>query len=137
MVEHYAPNGAAKVSIVEMQDQIGKDLDLVTKISMNEIMNDHGVHQYTNTKLIEVKDNEFIIECDGVVEVLPFDLGFICLGMRASAPMIGELEQYACENKIVLKNLGDSKMARRIMEGTREARDIASVLELIDSLKEN
>lgn len=137
VVEHYAPNGAAKVSIVEMQDQIGKDLDLVTKISMNEIMNDHGVHQYTNTKLIEVKDNEFIIECDGVVEVLPFDLGFICLGMRASAPMIGELEQYACENKIVLKNLGDSKMARRIMEGTREARDIASVLELIDSLKEN
>lgn len=135
IVEHYAPNGAASVSIVEMQDEIGKDLDLITKIAMNEIMDEYGVEKYTSSKLIEVKENEFIIERNGKQEHIQFDLGFIALGMRASAPMMSTLEQYACENNIVLRNLGDSKHARRIMEGTQEARDIAQVLSLIDDLK--
>lgn len=135
IVEHYAPNDVASVSIVEMQDEIGKDLDLITKISMQEIMNEYNVVQYSSTKLIEVKRNKFIVERNGKEETIEFDIGFIALGMRASAPMMGELEKYAFENQIVLKNLGDSKLARRIMEGTKEARDIAQVLSLIDDLK--
>lgn len=135
VVEHYAPNDCTSVSIVEMQNEIGKDLDLITKSAMNEIMNKYDVKQYTETCLVEVLDDAFIVQKDGKEIRLDFDLGFVCLGMRASAPMVSELEKYACENNIVFRNLGDSKMARRIMEGTQEARDVAKVLELIDSLK--
>lgn len=136
VVEHYAPHESTSVSIVELQDTIGKDLDLITKSSMYEIMDKHNVEQYTSTCLMEVKDDAFIVQKDGELIELDFDLGFICLGMRASAPMITDLEKYACENKIVLRNLGDSRLARRIMEGTQEARDIAKVLKLIDELKD-
>ena len=135
VVEHYARNHAESVTIVEMQSEIGKDLDLITGLAMHEMMQEHGVEQYTNTKLVEVQNNCFYVETQTGIEKLDFDLGFICLGMRASAPMMTELEKYGLENQVMIKNIGDSKTARRIMEGTREARDIAQTIQVIDQLK--
>lgn len=135
VVEHYATNGSQSVKIVEMQDEIGKDLDLITRISMDEMMQECNVIQYPSTQLVEVKHDRFIVRSEGELVELEFDLGFVCLGMRADAQMINELEQYGLENDIHVKNLGDSKVARRIMEGTREARDIAKTLQTIDEIK--
>jgi hypothetical protein len=63
---------------------------------------------------------------------LNFDLCFICLGMRADAPLLPELQAYALAEDIPLVNIGDSKVARRIIEGTREARDILKTIELLE-----
>lgn len=133
VVEYYAERGAKKVSIVEMQGELGKDLDLITKLSMMEIVNDYGVNVYTSTRLLEVKEDRFIVEkSDGKLEELSFELGFVCLGMRAHAPLLPELEGYAKKTNTVLLNIGDSKVARRIMEGTREARDVIEEVKLLD-----
>lgn len=69
---------------------------------------------------------------DGEIKDLSFDLGFVCLGMRAEAPLMLDLTQYAQDNGVALVNIGDSKVARRIMEGTREARDILKTIEKVD-----
>lgn len=135
VVEHYATNNAKEVSIVEMQEHIGKDLDLITKISMDEMMTKHDVNQLTQSQLIEVHNDHFLVKRNNEIQRLDFDLGFVCLGMRAEAPLIGPLEHYALEHDIVLKNIGDSKVARRIMEGTREARAIATTIQAINKKK--
>ena len=63
---------------------------------------------------------------------LSFDLGFVCLGMRADAPLLADLQDYALAEDISLVNIGDSKVARRIIEGTREARDILKTIEQLE-----
>ncbi|MGO3779605.1 MAG: FAD-dependent oxidoreductase [Enterococcus viikkiensis] len=134
VVEYYAENGAEKVDIVEMVDQLGKDLDTITKLGMMEIVTDYQVGVHTSTKLMEVQKDRFIVEdSTGKIEELPFDLGFICLGMRANAPLIPEHASYAQQNDVTLLNIGDSKVARRIMEGTREARDIVKVIKNLEA----
>lgn len=135
VVEYYAERGAKKVSIVEMQAEIGKDLDLITKLAMMEIVEEYGVEVHVETKLMEVKENSFVVEKAGELVELPFDLGFVCLGMRAEAPLIRELDSYARQTGATLLNLGDSKVARRIMEGTREARDILKTIEVLEATR--
>ncbi|MCB5953456.1 FAD-dependent oxidoreductase [Enterococcus sp. CWB-B31] len=135
VVEYYAERGAKKVSIVEMQTELGKDLDVITKLAMMEIVEEYGVEAYVSTKLMEVNESSFTVETDGKTAELSFDLGFVCLGMRAEAPLIRELDCYARENGTVLLNIGDSKTARRIMEGTREARDVLKTLEVLETTR--
>ncbi len=133
VVEYYAERGAAKVSIVEMQRELGKDLDLITKLAMMEIVEKYKVNVYTSTKLTQVNKSDFLVEDEnGCMINLNFDLGFICLGMRADAPLLPELQAYALAEDIPLVNIGDSKVARRIIEGTREARDILKTIELLE-----
>ena len=133
VVEYYAERGAKKVTIVEMQLEIGKDLDLITKLAMKEIVKEYDVEVLVETKLTQVNENNFIVEQDGKLIELPFDLGFVCLGMRAEAPLVRDLDIYARANDAVLINIGDSKVARRIMEGTREARDILKTIEVLET----
>lgn len=133
VVEYYAERGAAKVSIVEMQHELGKDLDLITKLAMMEIVEKYKVNVYTSTKLTQVNEADFLVEDEtGRMRKLSFDLGFVCLGMRADAPLLSELQAYALSEDIPLVNIGDSKVARRIIEGTREARDILKTIEQLE-----
>lgn len=135
VVEYYAERGAKKVTIVEMQSELGKDLDLITKLAMMEIVREYDVEVLLETKLTQVNKNSFLVEKDGEMIELPFDLGFVCLGMRAEAPLVRELDIYARANNAVLLNIGDSKVARRIMEGTREARDILKTIEVLENTR--
>lgn len=133
VVEYYAERGAKKVTIVEMQKELGKDLDLITKQAMMEIVTKYDVTVHLETRLKSVKEQSFMVEHDGEIVELTFDLGFVCLGMRAEAPLMVELAQYARENGVMIHNIGDSRVARRIMEGTREARDILQVIDVLET----
>ncbi|MGN0204385.1 MAG: FAD-dependent oxidoreductase, partial [Coprococcus sp.] len=129
VVEFFAPRGA-EISIVEMMPVIGNGLDPVTKADTATLMKKHQVRQMVNTKLLEVKEKSFIVETpDGVKEELPFDYGFVCLGMRANVPILDALNETYKDTGVEIVNIGDSVRARRIIEGTEEGRNILSVLE--------
>lgn len=126
-IEYFAPRHA-DCSIVEMMPMIGRDLDPVSKNATKALVEDHQVKVYTETKLMEVREDAFVVERNGKVEELPFDLGFICLGMRANNPVLQELNgKFAPENTEIY-NIGDSVRARRIFDGVQEGHDILRVL---------
>jgi 2,4-dienoyl-CoA reductase-like NADH-dependent reductase (Old Yellow Enzyme family)/thioredoxin reductase len=135
VMEYYAERGAKEVCVIEMQSEVGKDLDLITKASMMDIAREYGVKLHTETKLVEVGKDYFLVEKATGRDRIEFDLGFVCLGMKAEAPLMDRLMAYVSEQDIELVNIGDSKRARRIMEGTREARDIVRVIERISHEK--
>ena len=63
---------------------------------------------------------------------LPFDYGFVCLGMKAYAPLWNDIvEGFDGEDTEVL-NIGDSVRARRIIDGTDAGRHM--VLAALDRL---
>ena len=127
VVEFFAPRNA-KISIVEMQPVIGKDLDPVTKVQTSTLIEKHDVLELTNTALLEVKDNSFIVRRDGKEEELEFDYGFVSLGMRADAPVLESLRENFDSSKVEIVNIGDSVRARRIIEGVQEGRNILNTL---------
>ena len=129
VVEFFAPRGA-EVSIVEMMPVIGNGLDPVTKVSTQTLMQEHGVQQKPNTALQEVKADAFTVKNpDGSIEDLPFDYGFICLGMSANNPVYDALCEAFADSETEVIRIGDSVRARRIIEGTDEGRGILKVLE--------
>ena len=128
VVEFFADRNA-DISIVEMMDQIGRDLDPVSKNDTKIMMKKHNVHQLTKTALLEVKDSSFLVKGDGEPYELPFEYGFVCLGMRAQGQLYQNLTEEFSSEDVEIMNIGDSQRARRIIDGTQEGRNILTILE--------
>lgn len=128
VVEFFADKNA-DLSIVEMMDQIGRDLDPVSKNDTKVMMKKHNVKQLTKTALLEVRDRSFLVKGeDGIPYELPFDYGFVCLGMRAQGQLYQDLPKAFSSEDVELLNIGDSQRARRIIDGTQEGRNILTIL---------
>ena len=128
VVEFFADRNA-DISIVEMMDQIGRDLDPVSKNDTKAMMKKHNVHQLTKTALLEVKDSSFLVKGDREPYELPFEYGFVCLGMRAQGQLYQSLAEEFSSEDVEIMNIGDSQRARRIIDGTQEGRNILTILE--------
>lgn len=123
VVEFFAAR-KADISIVKMMDQIGRDLDLVTKNDMKCQMQAHGVHQLTKTSLLEVKADAFLVKGSEGAYELSFSYGFVCLGMRAKGQLYPQLLDAFADDDVEIINIGDSQRARRIIDGTMGGRNI-------------
>jgi 2,4-dienoyl-CoA reductase-like NADH-dependent reductase (Old Yellow Enzyme family)/NADPH-dependent 2,4-dienoyl-CoA reductase/sulfur reductase-like enzyme len=129
VVEFFAPRGA-DVSIVEMMPVIGNGIDPVSKVDIHTLMKKYGVVQMPNTALKEVCPDHFLVETADGLKELPFDYGFVCLGMKAKHPVLQKLKDaFEDDPSIEIVNIGDSVRARRIIEGTEEGRNILNTLE--------
>ena len=129
VVEFFAPRGS-KVSIVEMLPAIGNGIDPVSKVGTFSLMEQYGVRQMTKTALKEVRPDSFYVETPDGPEVLDFDYGFVCLGMKSASPVLTDIQEaFASDNSVEIVNVGDSVRARRIIEGTDEGRNILNTLE--------
>ena len=132
-VMEFMTERGADCTIVDFLPVIGNGLDPVTKCDTAAKMKKYNVTQMTRTGLQEVCDDKFIVKLpDGTIKDLPFDYGFICLGMRANTPVIDDLEKEYMDTQVEIVNIGDSKRARRIIEGTEEGRNILLTLEKHD-----
>ena len=118
----------ADISMIEMMPQIGRDLDPVSKNDVKDMMKKHDVKQLTSTALQEVKDHAFVVKGGDKIYEVPFEYGFVCLGMRAKGQLYQNLLEAFAGEDVELMNIGDSQRARRIIDGTFEGRNIVTVL---------
>lgn len=121
VVEFFAPRGA-ETTIIEMLPAIGNGLDASSASNMKECMEKHQVRQMVNTALMKVNPHSFLVKYDGKEEELPFDYGFVCLGMKAFAPVYSAIEEGFAGEDVEVLNIGDSVRARRIIDGTDAGR---------------
>ena len=129
VVEYFAPRGAS-VSIVEMLPAIGNGIDPISKVGTFAMMEQYGVRQMTKTALKEVRPDSFYVETPEGPEVLDFDYGFVCLGMKSTSPVLPDIQAaFEDNNNVEIITIGDSVRARRIIEGTDEGRNILNTLE--------
>lgn len=133
VVEFFAKRGA-DVRIVEMLPVVGKDLDTVTKVGTYDMLEKHNVDVMTSTALMEVHKDHFVVKRNDALENLDFDYGFVCLGMRAYAPVLNELKEAFNSDEVEIMNIGDSVRARRIIDGVAEGRNVLNALKKRDFL---
>lgn len=128
VVEFFAERNA-DITVVEMMPQIGRDLDPVSKLRMEEIFEKYHVTLRPDTALTKVEKNAFVVRNpDGSSEQLDFRYGFVCLGMKSASPVLTELNERFSAEKVEIVNIGDSIRARRIIDGVSEGRNILNVL---------
>lgn len=129
VVEFFAPRGA-EVSIVEMLPAIGNGIDPISKVGTFALMEEYSVRQMPNTALKEVRKDSFLVNTPDGEEILSFDYGFVCLGMKSVTPVLSEIQEaFEDHNEVEVLSVGDSVRARRIIEGTDEGRNILYTLE--------
>lgn len=136
VVEYFVNLGAKDTAVVEMADAVARDVDFINKIDLNALLNGpNGPAIHTRTLLKEVKPDRFIVLKDGEKTELPFDEGFICLGMKAHRPLDTELTAYSLETGTKVISIGDRRVARRIIDGVKEGRDIQNAIQAISQRK--
>ena len=133
VIEYFTARGAQAV-LIEMQDAAGRDLDIITKNAMLTMLDEHQVEQHMNTQLMAVAADHFQVKNTQQTFDIPFDYGFVCLGMRANRTGLDEIERWANANNVKIMNIGDSLMARRIIDGIREGRNVLDTLEDMGAL---
>ncbi len=57
------------------------------------------------------------------------------MGMRSYSPLMDSLLEYGKDHQVEVVNIGDSKQARRIIDGTHEGRNILKTIQRVDEFK--
>ena len=75
-----------------------------------------------------IKGSRVNVEKENQEIKVPFDYGFVCLGMKAYNPLYLQLKDYYQDKNGDVLEIGDCKRARRIIEGTQEGRNSIHLL---------
>ena len=122
-VAEYLSGNVGKITVVEMLDEVGKDLGQLRKICVMENLYKEGITTITNAKCVEIKDSSVVIEKEGTLEEIPCDYVVVSIGLRAREN--SEISKYCDENNIPYHIIGDALKARRALNSIKEAVDVA------------
>jgi len=122
-VAEYVEGKAAQITVVEMQDEVAKDLGDIRKVSVLENIEAAGIKVLTRSKCIEIKEDVVIMDREGQLEELSYDLIVVAIGAKSR-----NFEKIAmsCKKRgIPYHIIGDAVKARRALNSISEAASIA------------
>jgi hypothetical protein len=131
---HHLDRRAARVGI-DVRAQAGgapsaADTELFAPTQMVEMLDKEKVDIRTLIPLLEVKDDSVVVsQPDGSTVELPFDTGFVCLGMRAVDAPYRELAERVIATGVEVLIIGDSAGVGRIIDAASGGRDLLLALE--------
>ena len=108
-----------KVTIVEMMDEIARDVMPINKISIVRLIEEYNVNVLTGKRVVEIeKDGVVIADCEGNKETVSADAVIMAFGQRPEG-VIAEsiLEKYPTKTTLIGDCEGVSKAAKAIREG--------------------
>lgn len=107
-----------KVIIVEMLDEVAKELVHLRKIFAIEFIKNHDIKTYTSSKCIEIKDNSIVIEQDGTSEEIQ-GIGTVVMavGSKSDNTMADILKDMDYPYHVI----GDAFKARKAINAIWEA----------------
>ena len=125
-VAEYVEGKAQQITIVEMQDQVAKDLGDIRKISVLEHIHSAGINILTHSKCVEIKEDAIVIDKEGQLQELSYDWVVVAIGAKSRDFTDISL---ACDKKqIPCHIIGDALQARRALNSIEEAATIARLI---------
>lgn len=125
-VAEYLEGAVEEVTVVEMLNEVGKDLGDLRKITVMQNIHSAGVKTVTSAKCTEIKEGSIIVEKDGSSLSIPCDYVVVAIG--AKARNFDNIKQYCMEHDINCHVIGDAIQARRALNATTEAAAVARVI---------
>jgi len=117
---------ASKITVVEMLDEIGGDIGPIRKISVLEGIYGAGISVVTGSKCLEVNETRVKVETKGVVSEIKADTVVVAIGSRSV--VFDELSSHCDTKGIPYHVIGDALKARRVLDATREAGEVARAI---------
>lgn len=114
------------ITVIEMMDEVGKDLGLLRKVSVMENLYAEGIETMVNTKCIEINEDAVILDKDGEKKQLDCDYVVIAIGSRSKN--YEEIKIFSEEHNIPYYTIGDAKKARRAVNAIGEAAELARTI---------
>ncbi len=125
-VAEYAEEKAKQITVVEMQNEVAKDLGEIRKISVIENIETAGIKTLTHSKCVEIKNEVVVIDKEGQLEEIPYDLVVVAIGAKSRN---FENITTACHKKgIPYHIIGDAVRARRALNSVAEAAAVARLI---------
>ena len=114
----YAAKGDRKFTIVEMLPQLASDVMVVNKISIDRLLNEYGVEQLVNTKVVGITDAGVEVESAEGKKVLPADVVIGAFGRARSLVLAGAIQnKYPMKTTIIGDCMKPAKAGNAIREG--------------------
>lgn len=125
-VAEYAEGKAKQITVVEMQNEVAKDLGEIRKISVIENIEAAGIKTLTHSKCVEINNEVVVIDKEGQLEEIPYDLVVVAIGAKSRN---FENITTACHKKgIPYHIIGDAVRARRALNSVAEAAAVARLI---------
>lgn len=114
------------VTVIEFRDKVGADVISEHRVYLMEDFENYGIKEITGAKVCQFYDDGVAYEtADGQKhEVRGFDSVVLSMGYRNYNPFAEELESLGRETYVI----GDSVKARRALDATKEAYEVAMKL---------
>jgi NADH dehydrogenase FAD-containing subunit len=125
-VEEYLSEREHVITVLEMQDEVAKDLVALRKISVVERLAADGVILRTNAKCTAISKQSVTIEVERATEEIPADSVVVAVGAKSRSSE--QLKEKSIEAGIPCHIIGDAVSARRALNATAEATEIARVI---------
>lgn len=122
-VAEYLVESADSITVVEMLDQVAKDLGQLRKICVMESIYQHNIKTFVNSKCVEIKKDAVVIENNGELQEIPSDSVVIAIGAKSRAS--NDIVEYCEKNNIPHHIIGDAVRARRALNAVAEAAEVA------------
>lgn len=124
--EYLAEKSKNSITVVEMMDEVGKELGIFRKINVMENLYAAGIQSMVKTKCNKIKEGFIVVETEGEVKELPCDYVVVATGTVSRD--FEDLKNY-CENKdIPYYVIGDALKARRAIDAIAEAAEVARAI---------
>lgn len=124
--EYLKAHGCEQVTIIEMLDEVAKDLGPLRKICVMESLYMNQIKSIVNAKVTSILPDGVMIEKEGKEEKIPCDHVIMAVGSKARKH---EALTAVCEElSIPYHIIGDAKQARRALHAIKEAHEVAREL---------
>jgi pyruvate/2-oxoglutarate dehydrogenase complex dihydrolipoamide dehydrogenase (E3) component len=111
-----------KVTVVEMLDQVGIDMDPLAKAMLTKRLNARDVEIFTGTKVLRLAERNVVAQQAGRETTLPLETVVIAVGVRPNRTLLDALD----ENDLEVHVIGDAVEPRRALEAIREGFEVGN-----------
>jgi len=111
-----------EVTIVEVLDDIARDMDRINRLSLVMALEDLGVRIITKTRVESVTDQGVWVDCLGEKELIPTDGIVIAVG---SKPRSEDVDKILRDKVAEVYLIGDKVKAGGILNAVRDGFDVA------------
>ena len=124
--EYLKAHGCEQITIIEMLDEVAKDLGPLRKICVMESLYMNQINSIVNAKVTSILPDGVMIEKEGKEEKIPCDNVIMAVGSKARKH---EALTAVCEERSIPYHvIGDAKQARRALHAIKEAHKVAREL---------
>ena len=111
------------VTVIEMLDEIGKDLASARRLCIMERIPEKNIHVKLGAKCVEITKDSVITSKDNLQDEVACD--YVIMSVGSISNDTGALTAYCEERKIPYYVIGDAKKARKVIDAIAEAAEIA------------